>query len=50
MDVTYSDLPAFDIPVYESNGKVHGLPLVDSRWSFTEQCQALIATKAYSAM
>lgn len=48
VDVTYDDLPAFDIPVYESNGKVHGLPLLDSRWSFTEQCQALIAAKTYT--
>jgi len=48
VDVTYSDLPEFDIPVYESNGKAHGKPLLDSRWSFAEQCRALKASKAYS--
>ena len=25
----------------------HGKPLLDSRWSFTDQCRALIASKAY---
>jgi hypothetical protein len=49
VDVGYDDLPAFDIPVYESNGKAHDLPLLDSRWSFTEQCQALIDAKSYSS-
>ena len=47
IDVTYDDLPEFDIPVPETNGAIHGKPLVDSRWSFREQCQALIAAKTY---
>jgi hypothetical protein len=47
VDASYTDLPEFDIPLPETNGAVHGKPLVDSRWSFVEQCQALIAAKTY---
>lgn len=49
VDVTYDDLPEFDIPTPETNGAVHGTPLLDSRWSFVEQCQALIDAKTYSS-
>ena len=47
VDVDDFDLPAFDIPTAELNGNVHGTPLVDSRWSFREQCRALIDAKTY---
>ena len=47
VDVTMDEVPAIEIPEPEMDGKVHGLPLVDSRWSFAEQCEALIAAKAY---
>ena len=47
-DVDDFELPAFHIPEYQTNGEVHGLPLVDSRWSFTEQCRALIDAKSYT--
>jgi hypothetical protein len=48
VDVTYDDLPEFEIPVPETNGAIHGKPLLDSRWSFTDQCQALNDAKTYS--
>ena len=41
--------PAPPVPAAELNGRgVHGLPLLDSKWSFAEQCRALIASKAYA--
>ena len=46
IDVDPGDLPPIDLPgpvTPEGNG----LPLLDSRWPFTEQCRALIASKAY---
>jgi hypothetical protein len=38
-------VPIVPDPIY--NGAVHGTPLLDSRWSFVEQCRALIESKAY---
>jgi hypothetical protein len=47
IDTSDFDLPELAIPTAEVNGDVHGLPLLDSRWSFAEQCQRLIESKAY---
>jgi hypothetical protein len=41
------ELPPIVVPGAELNGAVHPLPLLDSRWSFAEQCRALIDSKAY---
>jgi hypothetical protein len=46
IDVDDGDLPAIVIPDAADPGG-NGLPLLDSRWDFTEQCQRLIASKAY---
>ena len=48
VEVTIDELPEIEIPQADLNGRNPGLPLVDSRWSFVEQCQALIAAKRYS--
>jgi hypothetical protein len=40
------DLPAIEVPEAEPGG-VQPLPLLDSSWSFTEQCKALIDSKGY---
>jgi hypothetical protein len=48
IDVSDLDLPAIDVPTADLfPGKAYPMPLVDSRWSFAEQCQALINSKAY---
>jgi hypothetical protein len=40
--------PVPPVPDAQTNGHVHGVPLLlDSRWSFAEQCRRLIASKAY---
>jgi hypothetical protein len=41
------NLPPFDIPEAQLDGRRPPVPLVDSRWEFAEQCQRLIASKAY---
>lgn len=46
VEVTYDDLPVFDIPEAELDG-VHPLPLLDSRWPFLDQCRELIGAKRY---
>jgi hypothetical protein len=46
LDAFDFDLPAIQIPEAELDG-VHPLPLLDSSWSFAEQCKALIDSKAY---
>src|SRR5829696_7185935 len=46
LDISGFDLPAIEIPEAELTG-VHPLPLLDSLWSFAEQCEALIDSKAY---
>jgi hypothetical protein len=48
VEISHGDLPPFEIPLPETNGAVHGLPLVDSRWSFEQQCRALIDAKSYT--
>jgi hypothetical protein len=47
IDASDFDLPPVpDVPQPETSG-VNGMPLLDSRWSFVEQCRALIDSKAY---
>ena len=43
-DFDVPPVPAVPLPVLTED---HPLPLVDSRWSFTDQCRALIDSKAY---
>lgn len=40
-------LPPIEIPEPEVNESVQGVPLISSRWSWTEQTRALIERKAY---
>jgi hypothetical protein len=47
IDVGDFDLPEIVIPEPELNGHRPQTPPVDSRWPFAEQCQRLIASKAY---
>jgi hypothetical protein len=42
---TLPELP--DVPAPSDLAEVNGLPLIDSRWSFAEQCRQLIHSKAY---
>ena len=46
VDVDEDDLPLIDLPEAADPGG-NGLPLLDSRWDFAEQCHRLIASKAY---
>lgn len=46
IDVKIDELPAFHLPQAEVDGD-GGVPLLDSRWEFSEQCEALIASKSY---
>jgi hypothetical protein len=46
IDVDADDLPAIELPEAVDPGG-NGLPLVDSRWPFAEQCRRLIASKSY---
>jgi hypothetical protein len=46
LDVRGFNLPAIGIPEAELVA-VQPMPLLDSWWSFTEQCKALIDSKAY---
>jgi hypothetical protein len=41
------DLPPIEVPQAHLNGQVDPVPLLDSRWSFAEQCRRLIESKAY---
>ena len=42
------DLPAYRHPARRDlNGHQPAAPLIDSRWTFAEQCERLIASKAY---
>jgi len=43
------ELPPFEIPEADADGMGALPPLLDSRWEFAEQCQRLIASKAYQA-
>jgi hypothetical protein len=47
LDVSDFDLPPIQIPEAEVNSAPHPLPLLDSQWSFAEQCQALKESKSY---
>ncbi len=47
VDADDFDLPEPVVPAAELNGQAHPLPLLDSGWSFAEQCHRLIASKAY---
>jgi hypothetical protein len=47
IDVGDLELPTPVVPQPEMDGRVYPLPLLDSGWSFAEQCQRLIASKAY---
>ena len=40
-------LPVPAVPTANLNGHVHGVPLLDSRWSFSEQSRRLIDSKPY---
>jgi hypothetical protein len=46
LDADDFDLPEMVVPEPELDD-VRGEPLLDSRWSFAEQCRQLIASKAY---
>jgi hypothetical protein len=46
IDVDEGDLPPIVLPEASDPGG-NGLPLLDSRWDFAEQCRALIDSKAY---
>jgi hypothetical protein len=47
LDVSDFELPPIEIPAAEVDGAVHPLPLLDSRWTFAEQCKALKDSKSY---
>jgi hypothetical protein len=46
IDVDPAGLPPIDLPEAD-HPEGNGLPLLDSRWDFAEQCRALIDSKAY---
>jgi hypothetical protein len=48
VEVDEDDLPYIDLPEAHDPGG-NGVPLVDSRWDFAEQCRRLIDSKAYEA-
>lgn len=48
IDVDDFDLPPIHVPEAQVSGS-DGLPLLDSRWPFTEQCLRLVDSKAYRA-
>ena len=47
VDVADLDLPPIEVPEADLTDKDYPLPLISSLWSFAEQCQALIDSKAY---
>jgi hypothetical protein len=47
LDGSDFDLPHIEIPEAEAYGRAHPLPLLDSRWTFAEQCKALRDSKSY---
>jgi hypothetical protein len=49
LDASDFDLPPLEVPEAELDGTVHPLPLLDSHWSFTEQCKALKESKEVPA-
>lgn len=48
VDASDLDLPTFDVPLAVVADDPDDPPLIDSRWTFAEQCQRLIASKDYS--
>ena len=47
VDADDFDLPELVVPDAVLNGESNGLPLIDSGWSFVDQCRRLIDHKAY---
>jgi hypothetical protein len=47
VDADDFNLPVPEVPEAELNGSADGRPLLDSGWSFAEQCRQLIDSKAY---
>ena len=47
IDTEGIEVPPFEIPEPVLNGNGGKPPLIDSRWEFADQCQALIASKQY---
>jgi hypothetical protein len=47
LDADDFELPEITIPEPELNGAGDGKPLLDSGWSFVDQCKTLIDSKAY---
>lgn len=47
IDASDLELPEAVVPVAELNGHPRPPALLDSGWSFAEQCRRLIASKAY---
>jgi hypothetical protein len=47
IDASRFDLPELVVPAAELNGHQPGPPLVDSAWSFAEQCRRLLDSKGY---
>jgi hypothetical protein len=47
IDANGFTLPELVVPAAELNGGADGLPLLDSGWSFADECRRLIASKAY---
>jgi hypothetical protein len=47
VDAADFDLPELVVPSAELNGQEYGEPLLDSAWSFAEQCRRLLDSKAY---
>ncbi len=48
VSVSYTELPAFEIPDAVLSDAGQGKPLVDSAWPFVEQCRTLVAAKNYA--
>jgi len=49
LDVGDFDLPPVEVPQSDLGDAMQPKPLVDSEWSFGDQCRALIDSKAYRA-
>jgi hypothetical protein len=47
IDASDFTLPELVVPEARLNGHQPGPPLVDSAWSFAEQCQRLLDSKGY---
>jgi hypothetical protein len=47
IDTSGIALPELVVPGPQLNGRSNGSPLLDSRWTFMDQCERLIASKSY---